>query len=655
MRFQSSWLLPIALGHCACASSNKEIEQPVIETNSIAIAALTSASTKPSNGKDPLSIERLCEASQCSPAPWLEAPSTPMGKWVFSPASYGVSRAVNPILGDLHIALLESTFAIVDTAVGQLIRTDRGMVGLVPKGHRVIGALTDGTVLSEDTNFAPSLSNSIQDFIEGRRNPITDVSRVFDASGTWVIALKEGGLVRSNDSGKTYKSLNIKDPIEKALIRDDGVAVVRLAGKAPKDAWQVIDPRGAAKSIAVPADKLIRWRTWIMEPPGRTPYNHPAPTNVLTKPGTKLEQNTLDGRVQAAEFTSMGPFPTTPKLTTQSEPWQNALTTPPKPEKPMRFPRIAAPTSNVRGRNLVPPEEMVSRLGVLSTAPSEGEVGGVVAFGMVRTDTSPPPPCVGLACIASKAPILHQGPSANLVAWFFDDAYCNPSTNKKTCEPGAPIKPPTIGFYDRQTREFRLIKTPPSCEPGGLFSIRGLVILECVGRRFVADKNAMWVDEGPFAELSPPPDKKDSSAFKLSEYKVADDGTIARCQGTSGNYFGVYVRAPAPPKDATTWQSASVTNAVLCEPLPGGAVVIGKASKDNLSLTLDIIENGKTENIASNVQMPGQVLRVLIENSHFLIEFAEDVKVPNAEAAGTNLRVTTRRALITNDGELIAR
>lgn len=207
--------------------------------------------------------------------------------------------------------------------------------------------------------------------------------------------------------------------------------------------------------------------------------------------------------------------------------------------------------------------------------------------------------------------MLPRQVGSSVVARFFDDGLCEgPPAGK--CKPGPLLRAPTIGIFDRRTGALSFRVTPPSCEPVKLENLRGLVILECEGDRYVANASGSFVNEGPAR-----------SAAGSWEYEMADDGTLLAVRWHEGRFVDAEVRMPVAPTGRAAFRDVSKPDAVSYRVLPGGAVLVARsnAEGDRLGLTLDAPE-GVSE-LAAGIPIERPVRAIVVEGGEIGIVFAD--------------------------------
>ncbi len=642
------WPLGLMLFASGCKTTANGPMEASARPPTVVIPAGTPAA--PFTGNDPFELNLWGSAP-----PWFEAQeSETFRNWQAAKSGPDAQRLVDPILGDTSLARVEFDFAVINTNLGQIVRTSQGVLGLVPKGLRVIGKLTSGRVLVEDASNSPHVAATAHDLVANKTSPFPDVTRVFDATGLCLVALKDGRLVRSIDEGKTYKTLPIRETIDRAFVRPDGLSVVATSGQDPATTFRAVTTSDKVSKLNVTAKTLLRWHGWIMEPPALTVDNELSVGRVLTRSGKKLEDIPFPALAKGIAFLPMGFHLRNPQSPELAGRWISALEVPPEsPKPPPRLRMSATENSLVSGISL----------GALSGGPA-----GILK--MLSTGQNiAVPECKGLWCIRHTAEVawtttpVHSSGSpptstvpasptnsasreagSDLIGRFFQDAVCATTTNKGICEPGPPAIPPTIALFQRKTNQIKFVRAPSGCSPKSLTSLRGLVVLHCDEKRYVADEAGDFVLEGT---VSKPVIEKGGAlpSYRSTsvQYKIAEDGTIAMCRGPQGNYWSVDVRDPVPVGGVTNFRTADIEKMVLCEALPGGVALVGIASSLGDALTLQLFTKEGLKTPVPTIKIPGQVRDIFIKNGRVFIEFREPIEVPAPAEK-------TRRVIVTQSG-----
>ncbi|MBK8258458.1 MAG: hypothetical protein IPK82_38085 [Polyangiaceae bacterium] len=578
----------------ACATTGIPATPPVDANDATAAAP----PQKTEQADVPLRIERTGVA-----APWFLPDGTNTPLWKFAPESVGVSRAINPILGEPKLMRLENELAVLSTNVGTLLYGRSTVWGVMPKSVHMVGLLSDGRVVLENDAYTPFLASNLEAAVGGKWSTWLGVERVFDAAENAVIALVGGKLSRSTDVGKTWKVLPIKGDVQRALIRPDGVAVVLTTGNP----WKVVNLKDKVVPLAGDVNTLIRWRAWIMTPPERGADGSLAKTRVLVRDGSAMEKRSVDRTVNSAELFLFSPNFLGPRSPAYQPAWKKALDDAPLGCADRRRPKLTVPDPDCPSSQIGPvPFPSSGLFGPPKTSTSVlsmGEMGGVLGL-------EPPaktPPCHHLLCIAEHVPPPSVAVNSAVQARFFGDGFCTALTGGR-CAPDSPVTPVTVGFYDARTNELHTAKTPAQCVPKMLRAAHGLILLECERALYAATNANAWTEETGFTPIAAQTGLWDSSI----RLKAASDGTLAACQGIPGKYVGVHIRPALAP--GATWRSVALNNAVFCEALPNNAALVGAPGEEGKKLNLWIAAPEGNVPVVVSDEVPGDVEAVQLED-----------------------------------------
>lgn len=518
-----------------------------------------------------------------TPAPWLEAPSQPFPLWEMGRSSGGVIRMISPVLGETFATLVEPGLYLVQTRRGVLAYTPQGIRGLIPKGHRVVGVLSNGHVLSE-VGSAPLESPSIDALIATQTASFAQLDRLLDASADHVVGLRGGELVHSSDRGASFEIVKLPSPASRALVRPDGVILAALTDKTPANTWVIVDAHGKVRPVSRALPGPARYYGWIFADVPRTAYGERAPSEVLTKDAKRFVKVEVPRSLLRADYVSLHPlFLGAPTVSTFTWPADELLVAPTKPTPP----------------------------------PKDGDAKDAVVGGVLGGSWGPDGKaglgCEGLHCIAKLRSAMPVHIGSRFDARFFDDGLCEGPKNEK-CVPGPLLRAPSVGLFDRESETLRLLPTPAACLPESLETMRGLTVMTCYHARYVADGSGMFVLEGPTKK----------SADAGFNYTMADDGTLVAEVRQDGKVVQAEVRRPLAPAGPEAWRDVARSGAVAYFPLPGGAALVALSNEDGNELTLSVdAPDGKVDLGKVPVTRPVSALR--LSGEHLLMTFADDV------------------------------